>query len=68
MFAFGLMRHSDEHAMEACQIGSRSRHQGCRTYSAADLSAESLARGPQSGGLFALGVGARGIPVAAFAG
>ena len=38
------------------------------TSSAADLSAESLARGPQSGGLFALDAGARGIPVTAFAG
>lgn len=38
------------------------------TSSAADLPAESLARGPQSGGLFALDVDASGIPVAAFAG
>ena len=30
MFAIGLMRHSDEHAMEACQIGSRSGYQGCQ--------------------------------------
>jgi len=30
MFAIALMRHSDEHAMEACQIGSRSGYQGCK--------------------------------------
>ena len=28
VFAIELMRHSDEHAMEACQIGSRSGYQG----------------------------------------
>ena len=28
VFAIGLMRHSDEHAMEACQIGSRPGYQG----------------------------------------
>ncbi len=28
VFAIGLMRHSDEHAMEACQIDSRPGHQG----------------------------------------
>ncbi len=30
VFAIGLMRHSDEHAMEACQIGSRPGYQGCQ--------------------------------------
>ena len=29
-FAIELMRHSDEHAIEACQIGSRSGYQGCQ--------------------------------------
>ncbi len=30
MFAIGLMRHSDVHVIEACQIGSRSGYQGCQ--------------------------------------
>jgi len=38
------------------------------TSSAADLPAESLARGPQSGGLFAIDAGLRGAPIAPFAG
>ncbi len=30
VLAVWLMRHSDEHAMEACQIGSRPGYQGCQ--------------------------------------
>jgi hypothetical protein len=30
VFAIGLMRHSDEPAMEACQIGFRPESQGCQ--------------------------------------
>ncbi len=38
------------------------------TSSAADLPAESLARGPHSGGLFEIDAGVRGAPIAPFAG
>ena len=38
------------------------------TSSAADLPTESLARGPQSGALFAIDAGVHGVPIAEFAG
>ena len=38
------------------------------TSSAADLPAESLTRGPLAGGLFEIGAGVQGVPIAPFAG